>query len=97
MTPEFCKLIMPIEINLVINILICDQAIYLYARCLCSRDALGRPSAARDDRVSFIQAIYGNDVIQGRSFNHIILRSSDRSFIILNIFICIYTRNIGPS
>ena len=32
----------------------------LYARCLCSRDALGlkagRPSAARDDRVSCIQA-----------------------------------------
>ena len=27
----------------------------LYARYLCSRDALGRPSAARDDRVSCIQ------------------------------------------
>ena len=28
---------------------------WLYARYLCSRDALGRPSAARDDRVSCIQ------------------------------------------
>ena len=35
---------------------------YLYARYLCSRDALGlkagRPSAARDDRVSCIQYTY---------------------------------------
>ena len=31
----------------------------LYARYLCSRDALGRPSAARDDRVSCIQGYTG--------------------------------------
>ena len=29
----------------------------LYARYLCSRDALGRPIAARDDRVSCIQNV----------------------------------------
>ena len=29
----------------------------LYARYLCSRDALGRPGAARDDRVSCIQEL----------------------------------------
>ena len=39
--------------------------IALYARYLCSRDALGlyaagRPSAARDDRVSYIQLIAGH-------------------------------------
>ena len=39
----------------------------LYARYLCSRDALGlkalgrRPSAARDDRVSCIQSLAIND------------------------------------
>ena len=33
-----------------------DQ-VQLYARYLCSRDALGRPSAARDDRVSCIQQV----------------------------------------
>ena len=33
----------------------------LYARYLCSRDALGRPSAARDDRVSCIYTSKNGD------------------------------------
>ena len=40
------------------RILNVEHGSFLYARYLCSRDALGRPSAARDDRVSCIQGSF---------------------------------------
>ena len=39
-----------------------ELGVSLYASYLCSRDALGRPSAVRDDRVSCIQWVSIKDV-----------------------------------